>query len=145
MMKPALAISPCTVGVVRGGSNVDCLWGVEVSWLWFRTALVLLDFRNTRYIIRNLVWLTKCPLCDAICFPPSQEISRHLCNSKVHYRHAGPLLSHINPLNSFHPISLRRMSLLLAHVRLGLSVSLFPSVYLTKTPCAFLSSLVPVS
>jgi len=54
-MKPVCAVLARAVGLVRRGSNVDCLRGVEVSCLWCGAAPILLDFRNIWYIKRNLI------------------------------------------------------------------------------------------
>jgi hypothetical protein len=73
----------------------------------------------------------------------TQELPNILWNPKVHYRvHKSPslVLSWAKSIQSIppHPISLRDISILSTHLRLGLPTGLFPSGILAKILYAFL-------
>ena len=85
------------------------------------------------------------PSWEANRFSVSQEISRILWNSKVHYRihkcsPPVPILSQFDPIHTPHPTSWRSSSILSSHLCLGLPSGLFPSVSPNKTQCTPLLS-----
>jgi hypothetical protein len=78
-------------------------------------------------------WCLSCRESDrCTIFLPlaSQEISHLLWNQKVHYRFHNPLLvpilSQMNPVHIYHPISLRSILILSSNLRQGLPSGLFP-------------------
>jgi hypothetical protein len=73
------------------------------------------------------------PSWEAANCAATQELPSLLWNPKVHYRlHKSPplvpILSQIDPIHTIpsHPISLRSISILSTHLRLGLPSGLFP-------------------
>jgi len=78
------------------------------------------------------------PPSEANRFLASQEIPRILWNLKVHYcihkcPPPVPILSQLDPVHTPYPTPWRSILILSSHLRLGLSSSLFPSGFPTKT------------
>jgi hypothetical protein len=77
-------------------------------------------------------------LSESNSLSAATEITRNLWNPKVHYRiHKSLLpfsiLSQTNQFQVLHPNTLRPVSVLSCHLRLGLPSGLFPSLFVTKS------------
>ena len=91
-------------------------------------------------MVQSLSW-------EANRFSASQEISRILCNPKVHYRvykfpPPVPIMSQMTPVHAPQPTSRIYILLLYSHLRLCLPSVLFPSGFPTETLYAPLLSTI---
>jgi len=87
------------------------------------------------------------PSREANSYSASHEIVPLYWNPKVHSRvhnspSLAPILSQMNPVHTFHPISLRYILTLSSHLLLSLSSGLFPSGFPTIILNAFFLSLL---
>jgi hypothetical protein len=81
------------------------------------------------------------PSWKAASCAATQELPYTLWNPKVHYHvHMSPILSQNNPVQPHHPISLRSILILSAHLHLGLLVISF---FLVFPPISYMHSLIP--
>ena len=113
----------------------DCIeWGNPASWAWACCRGSLLNTYLLTYLLTYS--MEQGPSWDASWFSASQELSRILCNSKVHYHiHKCPapviILSQIDPVHVSHPTCW--ISILISfHLRQGFPSGLFPSGFPTK-------------
>jgi hypothetical protein len=89
--------------------------------------------------------MEKCPSWQANSHSASQDIPRLLWNPKVHYRvHISPplvsVLSQVNPVHTFQPISLKTVLILPSDLRIDLPRDLFFPGTSTKFLCVFLTA-----